>query len=121
MAHEEIAAKLRQAADSVDAGDLKMAGRLAASCVDAIDALRYPTALCVTVSDRGNTVVPSHGHGVPGLATMVSPDEMRYASLNRDPLRQAPFKGNGKSVVRPSSLIGSSSGCEVLMNGKKIS
>ena len=75
MTHEEIAAKLRQAADYMDAGDLKMAGRLAASCVDAIDAPALP---------------------------------------------QTPFKGDGKSVVRPSSLIGSSSGCEFWVAGEKV-
>lgn len=75
MTKEEIAAKLRKAADYMDAGDLRMAGRLAASCVDDID--------------------------VPAL-------------------QQTPFKGDGKSVVRPSSLIGSSSGCEVWINGKRV-
>lgn len=57
MTKEEIAAKLRKAADYMDAGDLRMAGRLAASCVDDIDALRYPSTASVTATGSGNTVV----------------------------------------------------------------
>lgn len=63
MTKEEISANLRQAADCLDDGDLKMALRITSACQVSIEDLRFPPAQKVSIEGHGNVVIQTDGAG----------------------------------------------------------